>query len=148
MVASERHFGYGDRQPAFAQVVASSHKTLADRSMYGEIADTGLVCVHRGDLSSLKLVDQGKVRAAQFMLGEAHEIDRVSRLLKVHRHTVRHIIDLADGADQQRRWNSNRLSSAGCIDEAELVIEAVLTADEGRSQRNGNVMTGQGSADD
>ena len=66
----------------------------------------------------------------QFVAGHPDQIKGVASLLQVHRHGLACIIDLADGADEQRAWDRNRLFFALGVEPCELIVEAVLSADE------------------
>ena len=59
-----------------------------------------------------KPFDQREMRAAQFVLRHADEIQQIARLLQVHRHAAADVVDLAQGADQQRRRDGDRLVGA------------------------------------
>ena len=54
----------------------------------------------------------GEVRAAQLVLGQADQVEQVAGFFEVHRHGLRHVVDLAQRADQQRRRNGDRLRRA------------------------------------
>ncbi len=58
-----------------------------------------------------------------------------------------HVVDLAQRADQQRRRNGDALLLAGGVGIAKFVVQAVLAADEGRAQGDGQIVTGQRRAD-
>ena len=51
------------------------------------------------------------MRPAHSSLRQADQIEQVARLFQVHRHAMAHVVDLAQGADQQRRRNGDRLAS-------------------------------------
>ena len=66
--------------------------------------------IDRRHLPALQIVHEREVRSTQFVSRFADKIDEVARLLEIHRHAPRHIIDLPHRADQQRRRNRDRLS--------------------------------------
>ena len=67
----------------------------------------------------------------------------ISRLLQIHGHALPHVGHLPQRTDQQRRGNGDGLPSALRIDVAELVVQAVLAADERRAECHGHVVAGQ-----
>ena len=83
------------------------------------------------------------MRSTQFVTRHADEVKQIARLLEIHRHATGHVVNLADGADQERGRNGDRLGGALG---AEFVIETVFAADEGRTQLGCHVVTGQGRA--
>jgi hypothetical protein len=84
----ERHFGDGHRQAAFAEVVATSQKSLVDRLMELLVEPQSQRGIDVRNLATLSLVDQRVVGTTEFLSGGSHHVDSIPRSLQVHRHAA------------------------------------------------------------
>ena len=71
-----------------------------DRAMYRGERPFGLRRIDLGDLAARARLDQGEMRSAQLVAGEADLVDPVARLLEVHRDAATDVGYLAQGANQ------------------------------------------------
>ena len=83
---------------------------------------------------------------AQFVARATDLKQQVSRLLHIHGHALTHIGHLPERTDQQRRGNRDGVFLTLLVPVTELVVQAVLAADERCAQRHGHVVAGQRGA--
>ena len=111
--AGKGHLGGGHGQAAFAQVVTGADQAGVDRRCMAAkvfLAACGSSCGHLA--AGRATATRREMRAAQLVARHADEVQQIARLLEVHRHAAGHVVDLAQGADQQRRRNGDRLGGA------------------------------------
>ena len=141
--AGEGHFGDGDGQAAFAEVVAGEDHPGMDRPVQSGERFLGGRGVEPGHFAAGEALDQREMRAAEFVLRQADLIEDIARRFEIHRDAAGYVFDLAEGADQERRGDGD---GAGGGKRSEFVVQAVFAADEGRAQGDGHVVAGQGGA--
>ena len=72
----------------------------------------------------------------------------IAWLFEVHRDATGNIIDLPQGTDQQGGRNADGLFLSVGVHKAEFVVQAVFSADERSLQGDGDVVAGQGGANE
>src|SRR5262245_10122595 len=90
------------------------------------------------------------MRSAQLVLGFADEPEFVSWRFQIHGNALVYVIELSQGADQQRRWNDDPFAVMGtvhCRRHHELVVQTVLARYERSAVSDRHVAAGQCGAD-
>ena len=80
------------------------------------------------------------MRTAHLIFGQTQLKQNAAWFFQVHRHAFVDRIDLADGADQQRRRDGNSFVVVSCV--YKLVLQAVFTGDKRRLVDHRHIATG------
>ena len=99
--------------------------------------------IHARDGAACEAIDLREVAASEFVGGGANQQQGIAGFFEIHRDGVFDIIELAERGDQQRTGDRNRLFLAVRVNERELVVEAVLAADERRAECDRRVFAGK-----
>ena len=117
--AGKGHLGDRDGQAAFAQVVAGADQARREspraRAAKVRRATAGSTC---GTWPPRSPWTRAKCEPPSSFFVVADQVNQVAGLLQIHRHAARDVVDLAQGADQQRRRNGDRLRSAVGVDDS------------------------------
>ena len=105
-------------------------------------------CVDFWDGTAGFVFDQAVVRATEFTMRVADQEDHVAGFLRVHCDRFADVIDLAHRTDQQAGRNRDGLLFVVVIKEAELVVQAVFATNEGRAQRDREVLASDRGTDE
>ena len=111
--AGKGHFGGGHRQSALGKVVTRTHQPRVNRLVQRGEGVFRRLGIDLGHFAAGKTLDQRKMRAAQLVFRHADEVEQVAGLFQVHRHAMAHVVDLAQGTNQQRRRNRDRFVGKG-----------------------------------
>ena len=143
--AGEGHFRSGTGQATLAEIVATSHQTAGYRIVHRGEHSLRLLAIHLS--APAPRIAHSRVQSASLPARPwFHRQDRADcrAILRSIVTAICHVVNLAHGANQQRRGNCNRLLRLPRgIDVAEFVIEAVLAADERGFQHQREIVTGQ-----